>query len=198
MIAFTSTLGKSESHRPKVRNPLISNKFDNDFVAADALGRSSLSATSGRNASQSDAFAQLLRGCVLPTLVAAVICVAVGFFFSPLAAWSAGFGAALVIVFFGLTLFVMKRTADLAPSTTMIVVMITYTLKVVVLGIVMFLLRDATWVSGYAVGVSITVCAIVWLFFEMRAYKHLRVFVYDPEGEASLEPDRRQGPTDEP
>jgi hypothetical protein len=156
-----------------------------------------LSATSGRNASQSDAFAQLLRGCVLPTLAAALICVVGGFFSSPMAAWSAAFGAALVILFFGLTLLVMKRTADLAPATTMVVVMIAYTLKIVVLGIVMFLLHDATWVSGYAVGVSITVCAIVWLFFEMRAYKHLRIFVYDPDGEASLDADGGQEPRDE-
>ncbi|MGN6752218.1 MAG: hypothetical protein ACTHJJ_06645 [Intrasporangium sp.] len=157
-----------------------------------------MSATSGRNASQSDAFAQLLRGCLLPTLAAALLCVVGGFFSSPMAAWSAAFGAALVIVFFGLTLLVMKRTADLAPATTMVVVMIAYTLKIVVLGIVMFLLHDATWVSGYAVGVSITVCAIVWLFFEMRAYKHLRIFVYDPDGEASLDADPGQGPQDEP
>lgn len=157
-----------------------------------------MSATSGRSASQSDAFAQLLRGCLLPTLAAALLCVVGGFFSSPMAAWSAAFGAALVIVFFGLTLLVMKRTADLAPATTMVVVMIAYTLKIVVLGIVMFLLHDATWVSGYAVGVSITVCAIVWLFFEMRAYKHLRIFVYDPDGEASLDADPGQGPQDEP
>jgi hypothetical protein len=38
------------------------------------------------------------------------------------------------------------------------------------------------------VGVSITVCALVWLFFEMRAYRRLRIFAYDPEGEAGLEP----------
>lgn len=157
-----------------------------------------MSATSGRNASQSDAFAQLLRGCLLPTLAAALLCVVGGFFSSPMAAWSAAFGAALVIVFFGLTLLVMKRTADLAPATTMVVVMIAYTLKIVVLGIVMFLLHDATWVSGYAVGVSITVCAIVWLFFEMRAYKRLRIFAYDPDGEASLDRPPRPEPRDEP
>jgi len=156
-----------------------------------------LSAKTGRSASQSDAFAQLLRGCVLPTLAAAAVCVVVAFFSSPMAAWSAAFGAALVIGFFSLTLLVMKRTADLAPTTTMMVVMVTYTLKVVVLGVVMFLLRDATWVSGYAVGVSITVCAVVWLFFEMRAYKHLRVFVYDPDGEASLETRPKEGPPHE-
>jgi ATP synthase protein I len=157
----------------------------------------SLSATPARTASQSDAFAQLLRGSLLPTVVAALVCIVVGLFSSPKAAWSAAFGAALVIFFFSLTLLVMKRTADLPPTTVMIVVMLTYTFKVIVLGVAMFLLRDVSWVSGYAVGLTITVCALVWLFFEMRAYKRLRIFAYDPDGAASLETTSRE-PRDEP
>ena len=67
---------------------------------------------------------------------------------------------------------------------------------------VMFAVRDATWVSGYAVGVTITVCALVWLFFELRAYKRLRIFAYDPAGAAALPgetpPPVRPGPGSEP
>jgi len=153
-----------------------------------------LSATPARDASQSDAFSQLLRGSLLPTAVAGLVCVLVGFFSSPKAAWSAALGAAIVLFFFSLTLLVMKRTADLPPTTTMMIVMATYTFKVLVLGVVMFALRDVSWASGFAVGLSITVCAVVWLFFEMRAYKRLRIFAYDPHGEASLE----EKPRDEP
>ncbi|TQM62395.1 hypothetical protein [Humibacillus xanthopallidus] len=155
-----------------------------------------MSATPARTASQSDAFAQLLRGSLLPTVVAALGCIVVGLFSSPKAAWSAAFGAALVIFFFSLTLLVMKRTADLPPTTVMIVVMLTYTFKVIVLGVAMFLLRDVSWVSGYAVGLAITVCALVWLFFEMRAYKRLRIFAYDPDGAAALDTTSRE-PRDE-
>jgi ATP synthase protein I len=68
----------------------------------------------------------------------------------------------------------------------MLVVMVSYTGKVLILGIVMFAVRDASWLSGYAVGVTITVCALVWLFFELRAYKRLRIFTYDPHGAAAL------------
>ena len=146
-----------------------------------------MSATPARDASQSDAFAQLLRGSLLPTAVAGLICVVVGLFSSPKAAWSAALGAAIVLFFFSLTLLVMKRTADLPPTTTMMIVMATYTFKVLVLGVVMFALRDVTWASGFAIGLSITVCAVVWLFFEMRAYKRLRIFAYDPDGAASLD-----------
>ena len=146
-----------------------------------------MSATPARDASQSDAFAQLLRGSLLPTAVAGLVCVVVGLFSSPKAAWSAALGAAIVLFFFSLTLLVMKRTADLPPTTTMMIVMATYTFKVLVLGVVMFALRDVTWASGFAIGLSITVCAVVWLFFEMRAYKRLRIFAYDPDGAASLD-----------
>ena len=144
-----------------------------------------MSATPARTASQSDAFAQLLRGSLVPTLVAGAVCVVVGLFSSPKAAWSAAIGVALVVFFFSLTLLAMKRTADLAPTTTMIVVMATYTFKVLVLAVVLFALRDVSWVSGFAVGLSVTVCAVVWIFFEMRAYRRLRIFVYEPE---SVEP----------
>lgn len=157
-----------------------------------------MSATPARDASQSDAFAQLLRGSLLPTAVAGVACVGVGLFSSPRAAWSAALGAAIVLFFFSLTLLVMKRTADLPPTTTMMIVMVTYTVKVLVLGVVMFSLRDVTWASGYAVGLSITVCAVVWLFFEMRAYKRLRIFAYDPDGAASLGSSPETAPRPEP
>jgi hypothetical protein len=142
--------------------------------------------TDAQPTGQSDAFAEMLRGSLWPTLVAAAVCIAVGLVSSPRAAWSAALGAALVVGFFSVTLLVMKRTADLPPTTVMLVVMVTYTVKVLVLGLVMFAVRDVSWLSGYAVGVTITVCALVWLFFELRAYKRLRIFTYDPNGAAAL------------
>ena len=142
--------------------------------------------TDARTGGPSDSFAELLRGSLWPTLVAAIVCIAVGLVSSPTAAWSAALGAGLVVGFFSLTLLVMRRTADLPPTTVMLVVMVTYTVKVLVLGLVMFAVRDVSWLSGYAVGVTITVCALVWLFFELRAYKRLRIFTYDPQGAAAL------------
>lgn len=157
-----------------------------------------MSGTPGRGATSSDAFGQLLRGSLLPTVVAALVCVVAGFVSSPKAAYSAAFGAALVIFFFSVTLLVMRRTAEMAPTTVMMIVMATYTFKVIVLGVAMFTLRDATWVSGYAVGVAITVCALVWLFFEMRAYKRLRIFAFDLESGGDGPDSERVGGAIEP
>ena len=147
-----------------------------------------MSTTPARTASQNDAFAQLLRGSLPPTLVAGAVCIVVGLFSSPKAAWSAAIGAALVVFFFTLTLLAMRYTAHLAPTTVMAIVMATYTVKVLVLGVTLFALRDVTWASGYAIGVSVTVCAVVWLFFEMRAYKRLRIFAFDPDTAPEPEP----------
>lgn len=138
-------------------------------------------------AAQQDAFGELLRGSLVPTLVAAAGCAVVGLLSSLMAAWSSIFGAAMVVVFFAAGLTVMKFTAHLAPSTVMAMVMLSYTLKVVLLGLTLFLVRDATWLSGFAAGVTITICTLVWLIFEMRSYRRLRIFVYDPKpaGEGS-------------
>ena len=129
---------------------------------------------------ESDAFAELLRGALRPTLVVAALAVLVAAVSGVTAAWSAALGAVLVLGFFTASLLVMKRTAHLPRTTVMAVVMITYTVKVVVLGVVLFAVRDASWLNGYAAGVTITVCALVWLFFEMRAYKRLRIFAFSP------------------
>ncbi len=133
---------------------------------------------------ESDAFADLLRGALRPTLMVGVVAVVVAAFSGGTAAWSAALGAVLVLGFFTASLLVMKRTAHLPPTTVMAVVMITYTVKVVVLGVVLFMVRDASWLNGYAAGVTITVCALVWLFFEMRAYKRLRIFAFSPDEKA--------------
>jgi ATP synthase protein I len=92
-------------------------------------------------------------------------------------ATSAALGAALVVVFFSLSLLVMRQTAHLQPTAVMAVVLATYTGKILALGIVMIVLRDAAWLSGQALALSIIVCTVVWLAFEMRAFTRMRVLV---------------------
>ena len=142
------------------------------------------SAVGASPSGESDAFAELLRGSVVPTLIVGVIWVVVAAFSGHTSAWSAALGVLFVLAFFSASLLVMKRTAHLPPTTVMGIVMATYTVKVIVLGVVLFAVRDATWLNGFAAGVSITVCALVWLFFEMRAYKRLRIFVFPPDDKA--------------
>lgn len=127
---------------------------------------------------QAAAFTAMLRGSLLPTLAVAVLAVGLAAFLGgPREAGSAALGAALVATFFSLSLLVMQRTAHLAPVAAMSVVLATYTGKMLALGAAMVLLRDAAWIAGRALALSIIACTVVWLAFEMRAFTRLRVLV---------------------
>jgi hypothetical protein len=123
-------------------------------------------------------FAAMLRTALLPTLLTGVLAVVLGGILGgSKGAWSAALGAALVVVFFSLSLLVMRQTAHLQPIAVMSVVLATYTGKILALGIVMIVLRDASWLSGQALALSIIACTVVWLAFEMWAFTKLRILV---------------------
>jgi hypothetical protein len=123
-------------------------------------------------------FGAMLRGSTLPTAAVAVACVAVAAVLAgSKGAWSAGLGAALVLLFFSLSLLVMKRTAGWEPTAVMAVVLGTYTAKIIALGVAMVLLRNVSWLSGQALALTVIVCTVVWLAFEMRAFTRMRVLV---------------------
>jgi hypothetical protein len=123
-------------------------------------------------------FGAMLRGSALPTIGVAVLAVVVAAILEGgKGAWSAGLGAGLVVVFFSLSLLVMQRTASWQPTAVMSVVLGTYTVKIIALGLAMVLLRDASWLSGPALALTVIVCTVVWLAFEMRAFTRMRVLV---------------------
>jgi len=123
-------------------------------------------------------FSAMLRTALLPTLVTGVGAVLLAALLGDSKqAWSAALGAALVIVFFSLSLLVMRQTAHQEPIAVMAVVLATYTGKILALGVVMIVLRDASWLSGQALALSIIACTVVWLAFEMRAFTKLRILV---------------------
>jgi ATP synthase protein I len=125
-------------------------------------------------------YAALLRGSLVPTLVAALACLAIALPAGSTAVAGAAFGAALVVVFFSLGLVVMRRTARLNPDAVMAVVMLTYVLKVAALAVVLVLFRNASWLDPRYFALGALGCTFVWLGFEMRAFTRLRVLVTDP------------------
>jgi hypothetical protein len=128
-------------------------------------------------------FGAMLRGSLVPTAAVALASVAVAAIAGGgKAAWSAAAGAALVIGFFSLSLLAMKRTATWQPTAVMSVVLATYTAKIIALGVVMIVLRDAAWLSGQSLALTVIVCTVVWLAFEMRAFTRMRVLVAPGQG----------------
>jgi ATP synthase protein I len=136
-------------------------------------------------------YASLLRGSLVPTLVAALACVVIALPAGSTAVAGAAFGAALVVVFFSLGLVVMRRTARLNPDAVMGVVMLTYVLKVAALAVVLVLFRNASWLDPRYFALGALGCTFVWLGFELRAFTRLRVLVVDPPADRSGGPERR-------
>lgn len=124
-------------------------------------------------------FGALLQGSLAPTVIAGALMVLVAAAVGPREAWSAGLGVVLVVGFFSLSLLVMRQTAHLEPTTMMAAVLATYTAKVLALGLAAIAMRDASWLSGAALALTVIASTVVWLAFAVRAFAGLRMPVTD-------------------
>jgi ATP synthase protein I len=123
-------------------------------------------------------FSAMLRGSLIPTVAVGVVVIVLSAVLGQARdTTSAALGAGVVVLFFSLSLLVMRQTAHLQPVAVMAVVLATYTVKILALGVVMIVLRDASWLSGQVLAIAIIVCTVVWLAFEMRAFTRLRILV---------------------
>lgn len=136
-----------------------------------------------------DPYAAMLRGALVPTALAGAVASGVAFWLEGLAGlWGGVLAAVVVIVFFSASLVVMGRTARTAPANVMAIALVTYITKVGLLGLLLVLLQDATWLSGGAFAVTALVCAIVWLPLEIRSYSKARTLVFDEPDRAAQDP----------
>lgn len=126
----------------------------------------------------------LLRGAVIPT-------VAIGLFSVGLSTWfqgSAGFVGALlaqfiVIAFFAANLLAARISRDLDPSITMAIAMVSYLVKVILLGV--FLGLITTFVpedicDRGAFGLSAVAATFAWLGGEIVAFLRLQLHLQLP------------------
>jgi hypothetical protein len=126
----------------------------------------------------------LLRGAVIPTVI-------IGVFAIGLSAWfkgAAGFVGALlaqfiVIAFFTANLLAARISRDLEPSLTMAIAMVSYLVKVILLGV--FLGLITTFVPEDichrgAFGLSAVAATFAWLGGEIVAFLKLKLHLELP------------------
>jgi ATP synthase protein I len=123
----------------------------------------------------------LFRASVWPTAVAGVLAAAVaGVLRGPEGAGGAAVGCVLVVLSFGLGLYVARRTRPLHPIFTMSAAMMSYLFTVTALLLVLVVVRRTGVVDRTAVGGSVLVCVLVWLAFEVRAFLGLQLLYIEP------------------
>ncbi len=127
----------------------------------------------------------LFKASVWPTLLAgAVTAVVAGVLAGPAGAGGAALGCVLVVLSFGLGLYVARRTRPLHPIFTMSAAMMSYLFTVTALLLVLVLVRRTGVVDRTSVGAAVLVSVLVWLAFEVRAFLGLQLLYID----TSVEP----------
>jgi ATP synthase protein I len=112
---------------------------------------------------------RMARGAALATAAAAPV--ALG-----LAWWAAGskgvlgaaFGLALAIAFFSATLLAVGAAGRVQPELMLPAAVLTFTFKMVVIGLLLFLLRDTTAFDREAFALSLVAGTVIYLAAEIR------------------------------
>jgi hypothetical protein len=82
--------------------------------------------------------------------------------------WSAGVGIALVLANFGLAAALISWAAPISLALMMGVSLFGYLIRLGLLAVAIFLLRDVSWINLPALGATIIVTHLGLLFWEMK------------------------------
>jgi len=126
-------------------------------------------------------FGAMLRGALLPSVLAGLLTVVV------LVAVRGGdalagalIGLVVSIGFFASGMFLLSRLVrDASPHAFFAVAMAVYLGQVIVLLLVIMAFKDADWVDGVALGLVALVVTLVWQVFAMIALRRARIPLYD-------------------
>ena len=102
-------------------------------------------------------------------------------------------GVALVTVFFGVSVLVVGRAARVSPQAMMVAALVTYLVKIVVLGIVVSTLHGVTAFSGRALGFTALGCILVWSVTQVIAAIKVKMLYVEPDQQPEQHPARRGG-----
>ena len=112
---------------------------------------------------------RMARGAALATAAAAPVALA-------LAWWAAGskgvlgaaFGLALAIAFFSATLLAVGAAGRVQPELMLPAAVLTFTFKMMVIGLLLFLLRDTTAFDREAFALALVAGTVIYLAAEIR------------------------------
>jgi hypothetical protein len=122
----------------------------------------------------------MLRGALVPTLVAGALTVLVlGLVRGGAGAGAAVIGVAIAVAFFSAGLKVIGHIVEQNPVAAFAGAMAVYLGQLIFLALVVIVLRQVAWLDAWACGIAVFVATIVWQVFQARAYLRMRQPVYD-------------------
>lgn len=154
---------------------------------------SSLSASSGSSASakRPDLVLPLLLGALPPALIAgAAVTLGAGVLEGWRGVAGALIGLAVVVLFSGTGLLILRAVRNTDPMVTMMVGLFSYTVRIILFGaavMVLGALDTDSWLHRGSFVIAVLLCVAAWIAGEIRAYNRLRIPVYDIEDPAHKE-----------
>jgi ATP synthase protein I len=120
----------------------------------------------------------LWQGAILPASITSIVSI---IFFTLLQSRSGTYGALLasvtVIIFFSVHLLVARISRNLDPMVTMALAMFSYFVKVIFMGVFLFLvtkMTDPSTINRGSFAITAILITMAWLFGEIRSFFKLR------------------------
>jgi ATP synthase protein I len=130
------------------------------------------------------AYARIARRSALVTAVAAAVMAAVSAgLYGSKGLVGALLGAALVAVFFAISVFAVGRAARISPQAMMITAIVTYIAKVLILLFFVVGLSKTTAFNTRMFGLTALACILVWCASQIYWSMRVKFLYVEPRGE---------------
>ncbi|MCF6521611.1 hypothetical protein [Streptomyces sp. JJ36] len=128
--------------------------------------------------------ARMLLRCAVPTALAGGVGMAVG---GVLAGGEgvigAAAGAAVVILFMGMGLAGLQKTAESLPHLFQAMGLVLYTTQILLLAVVLAVFRDTTLFDTRAFAFTLLGATLVWIAAQARAHMKAKILYVQPESQ---------------
>lgn len=132
---------------------------------------------------------RMLAHCAVPAAVAGLVAVAVSAVVAGgKGAIGAAVGTVVVILFMGIGLGVLQRTAKSLPHLFQAMGLMLYTAQILLLFIVLALFKDTTLFNTKALAFTLLAVTIVWVSAQARAHMKAKIMYVEPEASSGDKP----------
>ncbi|MER6999536.1 hypothetical protein [Streptomyces sp. NPDC000410] len=132
----------------------------------------------------------LLQAAVPTAAAGAIAAVVSGVVAGGKGAVGAVVGTALVVLFMGIGMVVLQRTAKNFPQLFQAMGLMLYTAQLLLLFIFLAVFKDTTLFNPKAFAFTILATTIVWVAAQARAYMKAKILYVDPESSKGEKPEK--------
>ncbi|GAA2071282.1 hypothetical protein GCM10009801_22760 [Streptomyces albiaxialis] len=127
----------------------------------------------------------MLLHCAVPTAVSGVVAAVLsGVFAGGKGAIGAAAGALVVILFMGMGLYVLQRTAKSFPHLFQAMGLLLYTVQILLLLVVVVVFQDTTLFDTKTFAFTLLGATVIWVTSQGRAHMKAKIMYVEPESAA--------------